>query len=350
MWRWGLGLAAGWLALFGSDAGAQTQPPLDPFLSAPPPRYVPPRPANPPPRAAPRPASAAPASGYPAAVGQAFRDCADCPEMMVIPAGRFTMGSPTSEADRRADEGPQHEVTVTAPLAVGRSHVTVGEYRAFVAATGRGDGGSCYTLNSAGEWQDQAGRSWRNPGFSQTDRDPVVCVNWEEAQAYARWLAGRTGRGYRLLTEAEWEYAARAGGSSRWWWGDNAAAQCGNANGADQTALGIPGWKSTWTTAPCSDGYAFTSPAGRFAANAFGLHDMAGNAWQWVGDCYRESYAGAPTEAGAMVDQGGCSSRVLRGGSWGDIPQDLRSAHRSGYPPDFRLNYLGFRVARTPGG
>lgn len=277
-----------------------------------------------------------------AAVGRTFRDCADCPEMVVIPAGSFVMGSPASEEGRRDNEGPQRRVTLREPLAVGKYHVTVGEYRAFVQATGRADGGSCYIFD--GQWREQPGRSWRSPGFQQTERDPVVCVSWEEARAYAAWVSQRTGKGYRLLTEAEFEYAARGETTSRWWWGEDAAGQCRAANGADQT--GFPG---NAQVAQCADGYARTSPVGSFVANRYGLHDMAGNAWQWVQDCYRDSYAGAPADASVAVEGGDCSRRVLRGGSWNYWPQSLRSAVRYGVLPVNRGNDVGFRVARTPG-
>lgn len=135
--------------------------------------------------------------------------------MVVIPGGSFEMGSPPSEQGRRDNEGPQRTVRVGGPLAVGRHPVTVGEYRALVSATGRSDGGSCWIWTSAAKWEEQSGRNWRNPGFCQSDGHPVVCVSWEDAQAYVRWLNGRTGQRYRLLTEAEWEYAARAGTRTR---------------------------------------------------------------------------------------------------------------------------------------
>jgi formylglycine-generating enzyme required for sulfatase activity len=269
--------------------------------------------------------------------------------MVVIPSGRFTMGSPESEPGRDWDEGPQREVSLRNPLAVGRYPVTVGEYRAFVAATGRGDGGSCRIWED-GRLRERSGLSWRSPGFPQTDRHPVVCVSWEDAAAYAEWLSRRTGRSYRLLTEAEWEYAARAGTRTRWWWGEEESAQCQHANGADATAREqVPG-TGHWTFVSCRDGHAYTAPVGSFAANRFGLRDMGGNVLQWVQDCYRDGYAGAPTDASIPVTAGGCSSRVLRGGSWASAARNLRSAFRIGLSPGSRFSFSGFRVARTPGG
>ncbi len=226
-----------------------------------------------------------PTRGYPVAVGQSFRDqgCpGGCPELTVIPAGSYMMGSPDGEAGRELDEGPRRRVTLREPLALGRFHVTVAEYRAFADATRRADATSCYTVVD-GQWRDAPGRNWRSPGFQQTDREPVVCVSWDDAQAYAAWLTQRTGQGYRLPSEAEWEWAARGrqdGVSTRWWWGEDGAAQCRNANGADQT--GYPG---NAQAAPCADGFSHTSAVGRFGENGFRLHDMAGNAWQWLEDC-----------------------------------------------------------------
>jgi formylglycine-generating enzyme required for sulfatase activity len=269
--------------------------------------------------------------------------------MMVIPAGSFMMGSPANEVGRHNSEGPQRQMTLRAPLAVGRFPITVAEYRAFVTATGRGDGGSCW-IWAGGRWEEQPGRSWRSPGFRQEDDHPVVCVSWEDAGAYARWVSQRTGRTYRLLTEAEWEYAARAGTRTRWWWGEDEAQQCRHANGADQTARSqVPG-ASGWSVAPCNDGYAYTSPVTRFGDNRFLLHDMGGNVYQWVQDCYVASYPPGSGDASVAVTTGDCSARVLRGGSWDGTPQHLRAANRGGNTPGIRFGSIGFRLARTPGG
>lgn len=295
------------------------------------------------------PASPGRAPGYPVAVGQSFRDCPECPEMVVIPAGRFRKGSPASEVGRYGDEGPQREVVLRAPLAVGKFEVTVAQYRAFAQATGRGDGGSCWVWTGS-DGEERRGYGWRNPGFAQGDDHPVVCVSWEDAQAYARWLSQRTGHRYRLLTEAEWEYAARAGTVTRFWWGESEAEQCRHANGVDQTARAqVPG-ASGWTVAPCTDGFAYTAPVGRFRPNGFGLHDMAGNVWEWVEDCRRDSYAGAPLDASVAVTTGGCSERVVRGASWIDAPRRLRPAFRHESTAGRQAFTLGFRLAREPGG
>jgi formylglycine-generating enzyme required for sulfatase activity len=276
--------------------------------------------------------------------------------MVVIPPGRSQMGSPASEAGREPDEGPVREVRIGYPLAVGRHEVTRREFGRFVAATGyrteaeRNVGAQgCFGWNgSKFDWVSEL--NWRSPGFGQGEDHPVVCVNWNDAQAYLKWLNDSVpGRGYRLLSEAEWEYAARAGGGgSRYPWGDDpdAREQCVWANGADQTARAQIEWYA-WRVANCSDGHAYTAPAARFRANAFGLHDMHGNAWEWVQDVWHDNYSGAPSDGSARVSDGDQMRRVLRGGSWGIAPQILRSADRFGYSLGIRGNDSGFRIART---
>jgi formylglycine-generating enzyme required for sulfatase activity len=254
--------------------------------------------ARPPAPAAPPPAQ----RGYPVGMGQSFRDCTECPEMVVIPPGSVGVG-----------QNALTPVTLREPLAVGRFHVTVAEYRAFVAATG-GRGNE--------DWQRPFG------GQAQTDRDPVVNVSWEDAKAYVRWLSQRTGRGYRLLSEAEWEYAARAGTASPYFWGVDAGRTNANCDGCG----------SQWDRR-------LTSPVGSFGANAFGLHDMAGNAWQWVEDCHTTQFPSSPDATAAMTE-GRCAARVLRGGSWTDNPRFLRSEARYWFSPETRYNFTGFRVGR----
>jgi formylglycine-generating enzyme required for sulfatase activity len=271
--------------------------------------------------------------------------------MVVVPAGSFTMGSPVSEKERDKDEGPQHTVTTGKPFAVGKFHVRVDQFAAFVAETGYDAISKCWTFEG-GKYQDRSDRSWRNPGFTQGGSHPAVCMNWNDAKAYVDWLARKTGKAYRLLTEAEWEYSARArtepGAYPRYSFGNDEKDLCRYGNGADQTAKSSIAAAKDWTIAPCSDGYAYTSPAGSFAANGFGLHDMQGNAWQWTQDCYHESYDGAPSDGGAWTT-GDCGSRMVRGGSWSDYPQFLRSANRIWCTTDFRFYDLGFRVGRTLG-
>jgi formylglycine-generating enzyme required for sulfatase activity len=279
----------------------------------------------------------------------AFRECAHCPVMVVLPPGSFTMGSPASEPGRDVGEGPQHDVRIAKLFAVGEFQVTVDEFKAFVTATGYDAGSTCYAWNGK-SWELQSGRSWRDPGFAQTGSHPVACVNWNDAQAYAKWLSGKTGKSYRLPSEAEWEYAARGrtapGSYPRYFFGDSEADFCKYGNGADQTAQKqIPGAED-WKVLPCSDGYAYTSPVGSFRPNDFGLFDMHGNVWQWVVDCYHENYTGAPKDGSAWTG-GVCETRILRGSSWDDDLRYLRAANRGSLSPDKRGSSLGFRLART---
>lgn len=261
----------------------------------------------------------------PPAPGERFSDCAECPEMVVLPAGSFTMGSPASEAGRRVDER-QTRVTIAQNFAVSQFEVTRAQYGAFIRAAGHPDGGNCYTdRDDDGGFVQDASGTWRNPGMTQGEDHPVVCVSWHDAQAYARWLSSTTGHAYRLLSEAEWEYAARGGDrAGPYPWGARLGRQ--NANyGSDSCCYGYASGADRWV---------HTSPAGSFAANPFGLFDMHGNVWEWVQDCYNAGEAG-------------CPQRVFRGGSWNFDPAGLRSAVREKGPPGNRSVNVGFRVART---
>jgi formylglycine-generating enzyme required for sulfatase activity len=263
--------------------------------------------------------------------------------MVVVPAGAFTMGSPDSEEDRRSDESPQHVVTIAKPFAVGRLHVTVDQFAAFVRKTGYRASADCSLFT--GDKFDLVG-SWRHPGFAQQGSHPAVCLSINDAKAYVDWLAKQTRKPYRLLTEAEWEYAARGrtqpGAYSRYWFGDDEKDLCRHGNGADLDA------RREWAkraVAYCHDGYAYTAPAGHYRPNAFGLYDMFGNAAQWTADCWHDSYDGAPADGSAWT-AGDCKdAHVTRGGSWGDLPRDVRAAKRS---PDLAAeDTIGLRVART---
>jgi formylglycine-generating enzyme required for sulfatase activity len=276
-----------------------------------------------------------------------FKECDDCPEMVVVPAGSFTMGSPNNEKDRENNEGPQHQVTFAKPLAVGKYHITVGQFAAFVNETGYDAGSKCTTFWN-GKFEEQQGRSWRNPGFAQRDLHPAVCLNWNDSKAYVAWLARTTGKAYRLLTEAEWEYAARArtepGSYPRYWFGNDEKDLCRYGNVFDQTWKNVEGTKN-WM-APCNDGYAHTSPVGSFAPNAFGLYDMLGNADQWTEDCYHDNYIGAPIDGSAWTT-GDCNRRVFHGGSWIHIARYFRAAYRFGLSTTVRFDGQGLRVGRT---
>ncbi|MFN0315377.1 MAG: formylglycine-generating enzyme family protein [Burkholderiales bacterium] len=234
------------------------------------------------------------------------------PRMVVIPAGPFVMGSYASEANRQEDEGPPHAVTIAKPFAVGKFEVTFEEWDACVLAR------ACAPADDSG-W----GRGKR----------PVINVNYDQALGYTEWLSEQTGQPYRLLSEAEWEYAARAKTDMARHWGNSASQACRFANVDDKTH-------------GCNDGYVNTAPVGSYTQNAFGLHDMLGNVWEWVEDCWNGNYSGAPAD-GRVWATGDCSRRVFRGGSWDNRPANVRSAVRYGFEPSGRYYYLGFRVART---
>jgi formylglycine-generating enzyme required for sulfatase activity len=305
------------------------------------------------PTGAPAVAAVVAAPGFPAAIGQRFRDAPYAPELVVIPPGSFIMGSTDAETTRegrRAEtaawERPQHRVDVATPLAVGRYFVTRGEYAEFVAATQRVTPDPCNVIDG-GKWQPEMGRSFADPAFPQTDTHPATCVVVADAEAYAQWLSARTGHRYRLLHEAEWEYAARAGTSTSRWWGDERSTLCAHANGADlsydRARAGEPAVNRS-----CDDGYVFTNPGDAFPPNPFGLHDMLGNLWQWTADCFVAGYDQASTDASADVVGGDCTRRAIRGASWHNYPDALRSAARFALPPTMRSASIGFRVVRLP--
>jgi formylglycine-generating enzyme required for sulfatase activity len=272
-----------------------------------------------------------------------FRECDKCPDMVVVPTGTFTMGAPANELDGSDRERPQHVVTIAQPLAVGKFAVTVDQFEAFMRDTHGQAGSSCRTLEG-GKMEERTGRSWRDPGFPQNGAHPAVCINFADAEAYVDWLSTRTGKRYRLLTEAEWEYAARAGTTTRFFFGNDEKDLCHYGNGTDVAAkLKVPG---LGPAASCNDGYAYAAPVGSFAANAFGLYDMHGNERQWVEDCFHASYAGAPGD-GSAWESTDCAARVQRGGAWGYRPANLRSAYRDGVEPVLRRSFTGFRVARA---
>jgi formylglycine-generating enzyme required for sulfatase activity len=279
-----------------------------------------------------------------------LKDCADCPEMVAIPAGRFNMGVAPGEEEReglsdafRGRSEPRRTVEVKRFLA-GKYEITRAQYRVFAEATGRTSDG-CFVWKAT-EFEKRADRDWRNPGYAQEDSHPVTCVSWNDAGAYAKWLSERTGKHYRLLTEAEWEYAARAGTATPRFWGDDANRACEYANGADMSMRSrVPG-TSQWPIAACNDRYAYTAPVGSYAANAFGLHDMLGNVWEWTQDCWNPNYSGGPAD-GSAWNAGDCSLRSVRGGSWEDGPLGLRAAYRVGSPTVIRVYIRGFRVARS---
>jgi len=240
---------------------------------------------------------------------ETFRDCPPCPELVVVPGGPFVMGAADDDPEGHWTERPQHRVMVPS-FAVGKYEVTFAEWDACM------NGGGCNGYRPDGE------------GWGRGPR-PVMFVSWEDAQAYVAWLSKQTGKGYRLLSEAEWEYVARAGSTTRYWWGDEIGrnrANCGECG-------------SQWD-------YDQTAPVGSFEPNPFGLYDVHGNVWEWVEDCWHGGYADAPSD-GRTWEGGNCYERVLRGGSWGSEPRYLRSAERTRINPDLRNVFIGFRIARS---
>lgn len=251
------------------------------------------------------------------------------------------MGSPDSEAGRSNDEGPMHRVNVAA-FAMGQTEITRGQFAEFVKKTKYSTGDICSTLED-GKIKERSG-NWRELNHSRDDSYPVGCINWNDALAYAKWLSRTTGKKYRLPTEAEWEYAARGNTSTARYWGNNPDEACAYANGADKTAQAQVQGASSWTVHNCTDDFSYTAPAGSFKANAFGLNDMLGNAWEWTEDSYHDNYNGAPTDGTAW--QGDGAKRVLRGGSWNSGPRDVRAAVRNSYQPELRFSFFGFRLVR----
>jgi formylglycine-generating enzyme required for sulfatase activity len=265
--------------------------------------------------------------------------------MLVIAPGSFVMGSPISEAGRFEDEGPQHPVTITHPFAVSRTPITRTQYEMFVRTTQRSEPSACASMNAEGNWVSTSGLSWKNPGFEQTAEHPVVCISWEDAQAYALWLSEETGRTYRLLSEAEYEYIARAGSTTAFTWGASDQDMCAYANGFDASARSA---HPDWPAATCDDGYVQTAPVRAFPANAFGVYGAVGNVFSWTKDCFVEGgYAGAPTDSSARTVDA-CELRVIRGGSWLNSSRGLRAAMRDRDRQQDRYTNVGFRVAGEP--
>jgi formylglycine-generating enzyme required for sulfatase activity len=269
-----------------------------------------------------------------------FKDLDEGPEMVVVPAGSFTMGSPETEPEReswqKGTECPQHKVTIAQPFAVGRHAVTRGQFAAFINNTGRKMEGGAYVLKGD-KWGHDANGSWRNPGFVQDDSHPVVCVNWHDANAYAAWLTQVTGRSCRLLTEAEREYVARAGTTTPFWWGSSLTPAQANYDGNYVYAGG--GSKGEWRKATVS--------VGSFAANPWGLYNVHGNVSEWCEDVWHDTYDGATPDGSAWLQGGDADRRILRGGSWYFNPDLLRSAWRNGGNSGSRFSNFGFRVGRT---
>jgi formylglycine-generating enzyme required for sulfatase activity len=282
------------------------------------------------------------------APGSAFSECDGCPEMVVVPAGSFVMGTPGAAPARGVAAAESRPVVVEIPraFALGRREVTRGEYARFIADSGHEHQPGCRVWDPAlARFAEDARRGWQDVATpaSQAEEFPVSCVSFADAQAYVQWLSAKTGSRYRLPSEAEWEYAARAGSAAQRPWGDGAERACEHANTYDLVAAAQ--YRLGWTEARCRDGFADLAPAGQFPANAFGLVDMIGNVSEWVQDCATGSYVGRPRDARAWEWLGGCNEHVQRGGSWLTPAERSRSAWRGAAPANERAGDAGFRVA-----
>ncbi len=291
-----------------------------------------------------------------------FKDCSDsfCPEMTVIPAGSFLMGGNINEqeqqnvpAQSRPYELPQHLVQVEKPFAMSTYETTIAEFQAFQKETG-------WEVEGCRNWETRNGvfNMWyrddlnpNNSGMNQTSQDPVVCVRREDGREFAKWLSKKTGQTYRLPTEVEWEYAARAGTTTAYYWGDdlNLDQACKYANVLDPTTAAAIPQTSGWSLFNCTDGYAFTSPVGKFLPNNFGLYDMSANAREWVDDCWHSNYENAPSvnRRWGEENNGQCNFPVLRGGAWIYNTYNVRTAYRNAYVTSQARSIMwGFRLVR----
>ncbi|GAB4199220.1 MAG: formylglycine-generating enzyme family protein [Wenzhouxiangellaceae bacterium] len=272
------------------------------------------------------------------------------PMMVVVPAGSYMMGSPDDEADRAANEGPYHRVTFNRGFAMGQTEITVGQFERFVDMTGyRTDAereGDSTVYNEESGRLSRARATWRNDyvGDRANADDPVMHVSWNDANNYAQWLSDVTGRRYRLPSEAEFEYALRAGSDSRYWWGNGSPnTLVENLTGEDDISRSRRRWNDAFED--YGDEYWGPAPVAQFSANPFGLFDINGNVKEWVLDCWHDTYVRAPTDGSAWINEG-CGSRVIRGGDWTSTPPLSRSAFRLTASPDTRGARVGFRVLR----
>jgi formylglycine-generating enzyme required for sulfatase activity len=288
--------------------------------------------------------------------GQVFADrfvdsTGQSPAMVVVPTGKFMMGSPDGESGHDANEAPAHEVAIDKGVALARSAVTIGQFRDFVRASGyvpqsQSLGGSSVYDEQSGGLRDDTSATWEDDyaGKPGQDRLPVINISWNDAKAYADWLSQRTGKKYRLPSEAEFEYALRAGSTTRYWWGDGTpGSHVENLTGGNDRSGSGRRWSNAFSA--YKDGYWGPAPVMSFTPNAFGLYDMGGNVSEWVADCWHDNYIRAPRTGEAWVNPG-CGRRVIRGGSWGSAPDMVRSAYRQGASADVRSARVGFRVAR----
>jgi formylglycine-generating enzyme required for sulfatase activity len=288
--------------------------------------------------------------------GQVFSDrfldtSGTAPAVVVVPAGQFVMGSPVSEDGHQENEEPQRTVRITTGFAVGRSEVTVAQFREFIRAVSyrtdaeRAGAGSVYD-ESTGRMIDRRGIDWQRDykGDRAGDKLPVLNVSWNDAKEYVAWLSQRTGKRYRLPSEAEFEYVLRAGAQTRFWWGDGDPPKVlANVTGGGDRSPTRRSWGRAFDR--YNDGHWGPAPVMNYPSNPFGLFDVDGNVSEWVNDCWHDNYTRAPRDSQAWINPG-CERRVIRGGSWGSAPEQVRSAYRLGVSADARSARVGFRVVR----
>jgi len=272
---------------------------------------------------------------------QTFKDCADCPEMVLLPAGSFTMGAPDDEPDRQRWDGPLTKVTIAKPFALARTEITRGQFAKFAAATKRPIAADCRTFN--GTWTADPAADWRKVNFPQTDDHPVVCVEWYDALAYVEWLNTKGGHSYYLPSEAEFEYANRAGVQTIFPWGTDRSQICVYANVADaRVKQRFPNVDAH----ACDDGHEFTAPVASFPANAFGLYDTFGNVWEWVFDCWAFDHTLSDGTSTPVTSGENCHKRMIKGTGYESVARYARLAARGRDDiPGFRNAVIGFRVA-----
>jgi len=286
---------------------------------------------------------AAPAAFLPAlAAGQdTFKDCRDCPTMVVVPAGSFLIGADDTEPDVQIYDHPTRAVTIKRSFALAQTEVTRGQYKAFMRESAHPAPGPCNVWD--GEWLDDGAYDWLNPGYQQGDDHPVVCVGWYDALAYVHWLNTKNKHTYHLPSESGWEYAARAGTQTARYWGDAADEACAYANVADETFGAKYPEREIHT---CDDGAVSTALVKSYKPNAYGLYDMIGNVWEWVFDCWSFDHHEWTGDERPITDTDYCDKRVIKGGGFSSEKRYTRSATRSRDPiPDARLYLIGFRVA-----
>ncbi len=265
--------------------------------------------------------------------------------MIVVAAGEFLMGRDGGVIEERY-EGPVREVSINKAFVIGQFEVTNAEYRAFVEDSGHVSGINCDVRTETG-WETLPGTSWKDPGYGRAplDEEPVVCINWSDARAYALWLRAKTGKPYRLLSEAEWEFAARAGGrDGPVTWDAASTNVCEIANTYDRAGAGAPTVRP-YEPLSCDDGFGQVAPVGSFTPNSFGVFDMTGNVWEWLEDCYAMPYPAAPVD-GAPYKSDDCERRSVRGGAWNTNIEWQHPTFRGNLPPERISHIFGFRVAR----